>query len=280
MAAHGEQVHTQLLHGKGNFQKTLHRVGVEEDLRRICLDDAGAFRHRLKGAQLVVDQHHGDQHRVLPQGGAQVLRRDPALPVGLETGHRPALALQGLDGLQHSGVLNGSGNDMTAPPPPMLHRGLDGPVVPLGAAGGEKDLLRRAAQGLSHNGPAFLQPLSGLLAEGVACGRIAECGGHLLQSGLRGLRADGSGSGVVQIDEHRTLIPPCWIAKNHMTQNENIVSPAVRKVKEGAFCRFLKRKEKWLADENRGRRGAFVYCDREKNGEESIVWQAKARDQT
>ena len=239
---------------------------MKKDLRGIRFDDAGAFPHRLKGAQLIVDQHHGDQHGVLAQGGAQILRRDPALPVWLETGHRPPLALQGLDGLQHSGVLDGGGDDMPAPPPPVLHRGLDGPVVPLGAAGGEKDLLRRAAQGLGHNGPAVLQPPGGLLAEGVAGGRVAECRGHLFQSGLRGLRTDGRGSGMVQIDEHRTLFPPCWIAKIRSRRMNLLYRPPSGKSRKAHFMDLLWRTGKWLADRNCEKMCCFVDCDRKREG--------------
>ena len=227
MAADGEQVDPQPLRREGHLAEGLHRVGVEEDIGRVVPDQPGALGHGLEAAQLIVHQHHGHQYRVLPQGGAQVLRMDMAPPVGLEAGHRPALGLQGLEGFQHGGVLDGGGDDMPAPVAAICVGGLNGPVVPLGAAGGEKNLLRPAAQGPGHPGPVVPEPLGGLLPEGAAGGGVAETGGHLLQSGLGGLRPDPGGGGVVQISEHSGALPRFFLHRH----DNNILSFSLWKVK-------------------------------------------------
>ena len=72
----------------------------------------------------------------------------------------------------------------------------------LRAAGGEKELLRAAAQGPGHIGPPLLQPLGRLDARGIAGGGIAPQGGHGLHSRLDRLGPHRRGGRVIQIMCH------------------------------------------------------------------------------
>ena len=145
VAAHRHKVRPQRRHGVGHLQKALDGVAVEQDVLVVGLHQLHALGHGEDGANLVVHQHHGHQDGVGAQGGGQVLGVDAALPVRLEVGHLVALALQVPAGLQHGGVLNGGGDDVLALPAVQLHPSADGPVVALGAAGGEVHLLGGAA---------------------------------------------------------------------------------------------------------------------------------------
>ena len=166
---------------------------------RLLMDQSGRLGHRQDGAQLVVHQHHGHQHRVRPQGPLQVVQGDIPRPVGLEIGDLIPLPLQGLAGLQHGGVLIGGGDDVLSGAAAQLHRPLDGPVVPLGAAGGKEKLLRPAPQAGGNLGPVVLHRLRRLGTQGVPGGGIPPPLGHGLHRRLDGLRPHGGGGRVVKI---------------------------------------------------------------------------------
>ena len=87
-------------------------------------------------------------------------------------------------------------------PAPALH-GLraaeNGPVVALGAAGGEHQLSRRAAQGVGNLLAAAVQKLLGLPAQRIGGAGIAEALRHGGKRRLRRLRADPGGGGVIKI---------------------------------------------------------------------------------
>ena len=169
-----------------------------EDGRGACgTDGHGGLGHRLEGAQLVIDQHHGYQHRVWAQGGLHILDGHLAVGVGGEVGDLIALPLQRPAGLQHSGVLDGGGNDVLALAAAKLHRAADGPVVSLAAAGGKIELLRGAAQSSRYLGAVLLHPGGSLAAQGVAGGGVAPPLGHGLHRGLYRLRTYRRGGRVI-----------------------------------------------------------------------------------
>ena len=200
--ADGQQIHPQPGGGKGDLQKALHRVAVEQGGGAGAAHRLHRLRHRQEGAQLVVHQHHGHQHRVRPQGGGQIVHGDIALPVRGEISDLIPPALQLAAGLQHGGVLIGGGDDVLALPAVKVGCAEDGPVVPLGAAGGENKLLRGAAQGGGHIGPPLLHLSGGLAADLILGGGVAPALLHGRGGGLYRLRPDGSGGGVIQIVEH------------------------------------------------------------------------------
>ena len=197
--AHSQQVHPQLRRGEGELQEALHPVAVEEGGAAQPPDQLGGLGHRQHRAQLVVHQYHGHQHRVRPQSGLQLLQGDIPLPVGAEVGHLIPLPLQLPAGLQHRGVLNGGGDDVAPTALSQLHRPPDGPVVPLGAAGGEEHLLRPAAQAGGHISAPAGHTVCRLTAQGIAGGGVAPPLCHGLHRRLDRLRADRGGGRIVKI---------------------------------------------------------------------------------
>ena len=91
--------------------------------------------------------------------------------------------------------------------PPQVGRQGDGPVVPLGAAGGEDDLPSLAAQGLGHRLPMGGQRLGCLGPQGVQGGRVAIVLRHGTEGRLGGFRQHPGGGGVVKIDRFHSLVP-------------------------------------------------------------------------
>ena len=229
MAADGEQVRSKLRRSKGDLQKSLHGIGVEQSGAAGAADGLGGLPHGLQGAQLVVDQHQGYQRRVGPQSGLQIFAADAPALVRFEVRDLAALGSQGADRLQHGGVLDGGYHDMPAPAFVELHGGTNGPVVPLRAAGGEIQLLRRAAQPLGHNGPVFRQPRGRRAARSMTGGGVPKPLGHHFQRGPGGLGADTGGRGVVQIGGHKQSP----LSRVRTIQRSLIVSPGRRKVKLG-----------------------------------------------
>ena len=203
MAAHRQQVHSQLFGGEGELQEALDRVAVEQGAAAGPADGLGGLPDGQNGAQLVVHQHHGHQGGVRPDGLLHLPGGYVPLPVRLEIGNLTALPLQGPAGLQDSGVLDGGGDDVAAHPAVQSQGGPDGPVVALSAAGGEEELAGGAAQGAGHVGPPERQGLGGLPAELVHRGGVAPPPGHGFQGGLGGLGTHRGGGGGIKIVEHR-----------------------------------------------------------------------------
>ena len=197
MSADGEQIRPQLLRREGHLEKALDRVGVQEGRAARAADGLRRLPNGQDGAQLVVHQHHGDQYGVGPERGLQPSDIDVSGPVRPQIGHVVPLPLQFPQGLQHGGMLDGGGDDMLSLPPSVLHGPPDRPIVPLGAAGGEHQLLRQAAQGVRHRGPVRAEPLRGLCAESIPRGRIPKCLRHDLQRRLSRLRTHPRGGRIV-----------------------------------------------------------------------------------
>ena len=170
---------------------------MEEGLGVLRRKASGNVSDGVEVPQLVVHQHHGHQHRIGPQGGPEGVGGHVAAPIRLEVGHLIPLGGQDLHRLQHGGVLDGGGDDVPSLPPSILCGGPDGPVVPLGAAGGEDQLLRRAAQAAGHGGAVLLQRGGGGLPQGIPGGGVAVPLSHGLQGGPGGLRTHPGGGGII-----------------------------------------------------------------------------------
>ena len=158
--------------------------------------------HGKHRAQFVIDQHHGDQNRVRPEGGFQIGQSHGTALVRHEIRHLIALLLQTLQRLQNRCVFNGGGDDM---PPSTAVFGCSGcncPVIPLRSAGGEHNLLRPAAQRLRHTLSVLLQPLCPLCAEGIAGGGVSVSLRHHLHRCLNRSGTDRGSGGIVQIGVH------------------------------------------------------------------------------
>ena len=203
VAADADHVGPQGPGRKGDLQKSLHRVGVQQGLGAGALQlpsHGGDVRH---GAGLVVDQHQGDEDGVRPQSLPHRLHRDGPGGIRLQPGHFKAPALQLVQGFAHRVMLHQGADHV---PALALHgfRPLeDGPVVALRAAGGEDQLLALAAQGRGHLPTALIQQLFCLPAHRVGGVGVAVYLRHGPQGGLGRLGADLRGGGIVQIMFHR-----------------------------------------------------------------------------
>ncbi len=141
VAADGYKVRSQLFGGEGDLQKALHRVGVEKGGGACRLDGFGRCFDGQDGPRLIVYQHDGDKDSVGADGFFHRFRGNVSGFVRLQIGDLVALILQQLHRLQNSGMLDGGGDDVAAIALIVLQGGGDGPVVPLGAAGGEEQLF-------------------------------------------------------------------------------------------------------------------------------------------
>ena len=177
----------------------LHRVNVEQYPGGP--GNGSDLGHGLNGADLIVGSHHGDQDGIGPEGGLHRRRVHPALGVHRQVGHLIALLFQVLGRVEDGVVLDGGGNDVPALLLTELRHPAQGPVVGLGAAGGEIELLRPGVQTGGDVRPGGFQIGLGLLTKGVETGGIAI---SLLQMGHHsGQRSGGKpgGGGVIGIEK-------------------------------------------------------------------------------
>ena len=202
MAADGHEVGPQLLGREGNLEKALDGVHMEQSGGAGGADGIGRGPDRENGAHFIVHQHHGHQNGVRPDGLSHRLGIDAACPVRLAPGDLKAFALEGFDRLQHRGVLDGGGDDVVSLPAVQFHGGGNGPVVSLGAAGGEEELLRQTAQRPRDHRPVGVPALGRRLSQRVAGGGVAIALGHHLIGGPGGSAAHRGGGGMIQIDGH------------------------------------------------------------------------------
>ena len=172
---------------------------------RPSLQGCGHLFHREADAVLIVHQHHGHQDGVLSDRREDLFRRNAAGAVGLHQGDLIAFLLQGLEALKDGAVLHGGGNDVLAHPAVLPEGGANGPVVPLGAAGGEEKLLGLGPQGRRHRGAAVLHQVPGRPAQGILGGGVAEILGQYCRHHFRHRDGYRGGGGVIQI-VHRGLL--------------------------------------------------------------------------
>ena len=197
--ADADQVGTEAFRREGDFQKGLHRVGVQQR-RGTGLTQQGGNGGKVRdGAGLVVDKHQRDEDGVLAQRAAHRVRRHGAAAVGFQLCYLKAALLQQVQATADGIVLGFRADDVAAFPPAVLGPGKQRPVVALRAAGGKHQIMRLTAQRPCHGGTGAVQKLFGLAADGMGRTRIAETDGHGLQCGLCGFRADPGGSGIVKI---------------------------------------------------------------------------------
>ena len=186
MAGQGEQIHIPGLHIHRDVANRLDRVGVEQDF--VSLGNGADLGNGLDGANLIVGSHDRNQNGIGADGRFHRGRVHHAVPIHRQISHVVPVLLQVLGGVEDGVVLNGGGNDvagLSALEGHQLGYTPQGPVVRLGASGGEIDLLRLGVQTAGHGGPGLLQVALSLLAEGVQAGGIAvvlgKIGKHSLQ---------------------------------------------------------------------------------------------------
>ena len=146
VGAHGEHVDSQFVHVERQLACRLHGIDVEEHAG--FAGDLAYLGDGLDGAHLVVGVHDRHQDGVGPDRLAHVFGIDEPAAVHWDTRDLVAALLQVLHAFEHSVVLDGGGDEMA---PLLLLRvggAQDGPVVGLGAAAREVDLLGLGADGL------------------------------------------------------------------------------------------------------------------------------------
>ena len=77
-------IHAPDLRLTGNLQKALHRVAVQQGAGFSVTQELSRLRHGEDAAGLVVHQHHGHQHCVVPQGARHLFHSDVAGAVRLQ----------------------------------------------------------------------------------------------------------------------------------------------------------------------------------------------------
>ena len=94
MRRHRDQIGSQCLCGKGDFQKTLYRVCVKNCFRTDFVSQLSHLLNGHNGANFVIDHHDGNKDRVFTQGGFQRIQFDASIAVWLQIGNLKALCLQ------------------------------------------------------------------------------------------------------------------------------------------------------------------------------------------
>ncbi len=176
----------------------LHRVAVEEHAG--LARDLADLGDGLDGAHLVVAVHDRDQDGVGPDGLAHVLGIHQAAAVHRDLGELPAALLQILHGLEHRVVLDGGGDEVLALLLLRVGSAEDGPVVGLGAAAGEVDLVRFGADDAGDGLPGLLHGARRTQSQAVDGRRVAVILGEVGEHRLHDLRVGGGGGRVVEID--------------------------------------------------------------------------------
>ena len=137
-----------------------------------------------------------------------MLRRDVSVSIRDEAGHLIALLFHPFAAFQHGAVLHRCGDNVASHMAVLPAGGLDGPVVALGAAGGEIEPLRFAAQGSGHGPAPVLYPLFHIQPHLILGTGIAELLRQHLIHGVRNFPWYRGGGGVVQIDHIEYSF--CW----------------------------------------------------------------------
>ena len=146
VAGNAHQIAAPLFRREPHAAETLHRVDVEQRLRRLRLEQLSELLDRLHRADLVVDQLAGQQDRVLGQRFAQHLGRDVAGRVGREEYHIKAAVRELFCGVDGRGVLDLGHDDAALFVAVEMRRAVQADIRALRAASGEIDLLGQAAE--------------------------------------------------------------------------------------------------------------------------------------
>ena len=83
MPAHGDEVRAQRVGAERNFQKGLHRVGVQQRAGLFLLQKPRDLGNGEDAARFVVDEHHRDERGVLTQRVFNLRDGNIAVFVGL-----------------------------------------------------------------------------------------------------------------------------------------------------------------------------------------------------
>src|SRR5471032_1151278 len=195
----GHQVDFGFLQVDDHFAGRLRGVAVEDDALR-----AAQFADRvdrLDHADLVIDQHDGDQDGIRTDGGGQLFDGDQAIVLRFQVGRVEADAFQFAHRVEYRFVLGLDGDDVLALGLVELRRAFDGQVVALGGAGGPDDFAR---VGVDEGGDVaarfFNSFFSGPAVHMAARRRIAELLAQIRDHQVGDTRIDRRGGRVIHID--------------------------------------------------------------------------------
>ena len=197
--ADADEVRPQAFGRKGDLQKGLHRIGVQQGGRARFLQQGRNGRNVRHGAGFVVHQHQRHQNRILPQGLAHGRRRDRPGNIRLQAGHFKSPRLQQVQRFADGVVFRGGADDVFAFPLHAFCPGKQRPVVALGTAGGKNQLLRPASQCFGNRCAGAVQEFPRLPSRRVGGAGISEGQRHRFHGGLRCFLADLRGGGIVKI---------------------------------------------------------------------------------
>jgi len=199
VGAHRQQVDVHRVDVDRQHADALRGVGVEEDLalpsQRADLGD------RLHRADLVVDVHDRDQHRVVADRVRHLLRIETAGGVDRQVGHfgEPG-ALQGFAAIEHCLVLGSGGNDVPAAAGVEAEHSLNREIVRLGGAAGPDDVGRPRTDQLADLTARRLDRFVGLPAPRMGlAGSVAETLAEVRQHRLEDSRVDGRRRMVIEV---------------------------------------------------------------------------------
>ncbi len=194
----GEQIYAESLDVDANLAAALHRVAVE-----IGSDIVSTFRKlvdRLDHSRLVVRHHDRDEQRVGPQVRSKGRRSEPTVFIHVEEADLEAALLKMLHGVQHRGVLDHGGYEVTPVFIGRCNDPQDGEIVRLRPASREDDVSSSCRQERGHGVASFVdrffhRPAESVKARGVAKG-LAEVRKHCIED----LRGEPRSRVVVQIN--------------------------------------------------------------------------------
>ena len=196
----GNQVSSQSFCLERHFQKTLHRISVENG---IGADSMGQLCHLGDGhdsTAFVVDHHDGYQNGVLAQCCFQSIQRNVSKAIGLQIGHFIPLSFQFLHAVKDGRMLHSRGNNVLAPLTHSLYRGENSPVIRFCAAGGKEHPVGFCAQCGSYFCPGGAHQLGAFHAEVIQRTGVRPVFCHCVHNSLHSLLAGLGGGRIIQIN--------------------------------------------------------------------------------
>src|ERR1700679_3693047 len=126
------------------FSDTLSRIDMQPRAA-VASTDRTDRRDVLYYADLIVDVHEGNQHRVRAQRGGNLGWIQQSFPIRNQVGNLPAAPLQLPAGIEHGLVLGARGHDVTAALAVILSDTKNRQVVCLGSTRSPDDFGRGGA---------------------------------------------------------------------------------------------------------------------------------------
>ena len=182
------------------------------------MTDGGDRRHILQHADLVVGVHERYQRGLRPQRFSNRLGRNETVAVGSQIGHRTALLLEALGGIEHRFVLEAAGHQMPATRAGGAQGTQHRKVIGLGRSRSPHQVGAASLDQCGEFGARLLDTLARTLAEVMHRGGIAERAGpcQALAHGRGNALIHRRGGGVIEIQRRAHTrsrwapVEPAW----------------------------------------------------------------------